>query len=49
MVIIVLMDDDCLDAMDHLHEYPDAEITDGETPTMPEHRLSHCKNTSRNQ
>jgi anti-sigma factor (TIGR02949 family) len=37
------MDDDCLDAMDHLYEYLNGEITDKEMITMMEHHLGHCR------
>jgi anti-sigma factor (TIGR02949 family) len=37
-----VMDDDCLDAMDHLYEYLNGEITDEETLAMMKQHLSHC-------
>lgn len=37
------IDDDCLEAFDHLYAYLNGEITDKLTREKLEHHLSHCK------
>lgn len=37
------VDDDCLQAFDHLYAYLNGELKDKNTLEMMEHHLSHCK------